>query len=273
MTSEREWMDIVKHNSAAWDKYVEGGIEWSVPVDEEGIAAARRGKSGIWLTDKTPVPSEWFEGIPGRDALCLASGGGQQAPLLAAAGYDVTSYDNSERMLAQDRSVAEREGFTIKTMQGDMADLSVFADGSFDLVFHPISNLFAESVLPVWREAYRVLRPGGVLMAGFINPVEFIFDRERIEKKGEFTVKYSLPYSDMGSLSQDGLKRLLDEGDALEFGHTLTDQIGGQIDAGFVITGFYEDRRLPHEGSENDYEFLLSKYTPVYIATRALKQV
>ena len=160
-------MDILKNNSAAWDKYVEGGIEWSIPVDEAAIAAARQGNNPVWLTDKTPVPSGWFEGIPGRDALCLASGGGQQAPLLAAAGFNVTSYDNSPRQLAQDKVVAERDGLNIHTMQGDMADLSVFDDASFDLVFHPISNLFAESVLPVWREAYRVLRPGGILMAAF----------------------------------------------------------------------------------------------------------
>ena len=264
-------MDILKHNSAAWDKYADDGIEWSIPVDEGAIAAARRGEIGVWLTDKTPVPHDWFDGIPGREALCLASGGGQQAPLLAAAGYNVTSYDNSARMLAQDRFVAGREGLTIKTMQGNMADLSAFADGSFDLVFHPISNLFAESVLPVWREAYRVLRPGGVLMAGFINPLVFIFDRARIEKTGELAVRYKLPYSDSGSLSDGDLWRLLDNDDALEFGHTLTNQIGGQCDAGFVITAFYEDRRLP-VNDPNDHEFLLSQYTPVYIATRALKQ-
>lgn len=263
-------MDIVKHNSMAWDKYVEGGIEWSVPVQAREIEAARRGNPGVWLTDKTPVPPEWFNGVPGKDVLCLASGGGQQAPLLAAAGYNVTSYDNSARQLAQDRFVAEREGLSLRTIQGDMADLSLFEDASFDMVFHPISNLFAESVLPVWREAYRVLRPGGVLMAGFINPIEFIFDRERIEQKGELVVRYVLPYSDRDSLPQDVLQHQLDEGDALEFGHTLTDQIGGQLAAGFVITGFYEDKRLPTD-DPNDHEFLLSKYTPVYIATRALK--
>ena len=264
-------MDILKHNSAAWDKYVEGGIEWSIPVDEDAITAARQGYIGVWLTDKTSVPPDWFEGIPGSDALCLASGGGQQAPLLAAAGYNVTSYDNSPRQLAQDKFVAERDGLNIHTVQGDMADLSVFEDASFDLVFHPISNLFAESVLPVWREAYRVLRPGGILMAGFINPLVFIFDRARIEETGELDVRYKLPYSDSDSLSDEDLQRLLDNDDALEFGHTLTDQIGGQCDAGFVITAFYEDKRLPGK-DPNDHEFLLSQYTPVYIATRALKQ-
>ena len=152
-----------------------------------------------------------------------------------------------------------------------MADLSVFADESFDLVFHPISNIFAPNILPVWREAYRVLRPGGVLMAGFVNPCEFIFDRERIEQ-GEFVIRHALPYSDVTSLTEDELQVYLDNGDALEFGHTLTDQIGGQIDAGFVITGFYEDRRSSNEHNQNDVEVLLSKYMPVYIATRALKQ-
>ncbi|MYC08458.1 MAG: class I SAM-dependent methyltransferase [Chloroflexi bacterium] len=262
-------MDILEYNRAAWDRNVDRGNVWTIPVDEDAIAAAKQGEPVVWLTDKTPVPPGWFAEIPGNDILCLASAGGQQAPLLAAAGYNVTSYDNSERMLAQDRLVAEREDLALRTVQGDMADLSVFADASFDLVFHAISNIFAPSVLPVWREAYRVLRPGGVLMAGFVNPLEFIFDLELLEK-GEFVVKHTLPYSDTNSLSEDGLQHWLDEGVPLVFGHTLTDQIGGQIDAGFVITGFYEDRRLSDE--RNDGEVFLSEYTSIYIATRALKQ-
>lgn len=48
----------------------------------------------------------------------------------------------------------------------------------------------------------------------------------------------------------------------MEFGHSLTDQIGGQLEAGFQLTGFYEDI-MP--------ESPLSKYTSIYIATRAIK--
>jgi 2-polyprenyl-3-methyl-5-hydroxy-6-metoxy-1,4-benzoquinol methylase len=69
--------------------------------------------------------------------LCLASGGGQQGPILAAAGARVTVFDNSPQQLAQDRFVARREGLTLETVEGDMRDLSVFADVSFDLIVHP----------------------------------------------------------------------------------------------------------------------------------------
>jgi hypothetical protein len=55
-------------------------------------------------------------------------------------------------------------------------------------------------------------------------------------------VEYQLPYADPTSLSEERLRRQIEGGEPLEFGHTLEDQTGGQIAAGFVITGFYEDR-------------------------------
>lgn len=54
------------------------------------------------------------------------------------------------------------------------------------------------------------------------------------------------------------------QGRALEFGHTLEEQIGGQIAAGLAITGFYEDRY--------NWEDALSKYMAWFIGTRAMKQ-
>ncbi len=265
-----ETTDIVRYNSGAWDKQVEGGNEWTQPVDADAIAAARAGRMSICLTDKKPVPNDWFDGIPGKDVLCLAGGGGQQAPILAAAGYNVTSYDNSSRQLAQDRLVAMREGLSIRTMQGDMADLSAIPDAAFDLIVHPISNIFAPNIRPVWREAFRVLRPNGILMAGIVNPLEFIFD-QRAAEQGELIVRHSLPYSDTADLSPDELRYWIDKDSPLEFGHTLTDQIGGQLDAGFIITGFCEDRRSRIPDATPNIEDLLSPHTPIYIATRAVK--
>jgi SAM-dependent methyltransferase len=256
-------MDIQAYNSRAWDREVERGNPWTVPVSSELVAAARQGQWELLLTPTKPVPRAWFPDLEGLRVLGLASAGGQQAPILAAAGARVSVLDNSPRQLAQDRLVAEREGLSVTTVEGDMADLSMFADESFDLIFHPVSNLFVPDVRPVWAEAARVLRNGGTLLAGFVNPVVYIFDLELAEQQGILEVKYALPYSDLASLSEEERQRYVDNEEPFEFGHTLEDQIGGQCDAGLVITGFYEDYDAPGDP--------LTRIMPTFIATRAVK--
>jgi len=71
----------------------------------------------------------------------------------------------------------------------------MLTDESFDMVVNPCSNVFAENVLKVWKEASRVLKPGGILLAGFINPFGFIFDLEDYEN-GKLTTRHSIPYSE-----------------------------------------------------------------------------
>ena len=258
-------MDVRAHNREAWNRQVQDGNPWTIPVSREIVAAARRGEWSVLLTPTIPVPRAWFPPLDGADVLCLASGGGQQGPTFAAAGADVTVFDNSPMQLGRDREVAEREGLDIRTVEGDMADLSPLTDTSFDLIFHPVSNIFAPDVRPVWREAYRVLRPGGVLLAGFNNPDVYIFDLALLDEERRLEVRYPLPYSDLGSLPEDRRQQYLEKGWPLEFSHTLDAQIGGQIAAGFLIAGFYEDRYPPQEDD------LLSKYMPTFIATRAIK--
>jgi SAM-dependent methyltransferase len=256
--------DTIRWNRDAWDRAVEERDRWTVPVSPEAIAEARRGELRIGLTARKLVPRDWFPpSLAGVRVLGLASAGGQQLPLLAACGARVTSFDLSPRQLAQDRAVADREGLALETVEGDMRDLSAFADASFDLVFHPVSNLFVPDVAPVWRESFRVLRPGGVLLAGFANPILFMFDRA-LETQDVFTMRYPLPYSDLGSLTPEERHRFVEEiGQPYAFGHSLEAQIGGQLAAGFVLTGMYEDEHV--EGVP------INAYLPTFIATRAMR--
>ena len=255
-------MDIRSYNREAWNKEVEGGeSRWTQPVSPEVITRARQGEFSVLLTENIPVPHRWFPSFKGADILCLASGGGQQGPVFAALGAKVTVFDNSPAQLKQDQFVAERETLSLKTVEGDAADLSMFADESFDLVFNPCSTVFMQDVRKVWKECYRVLRRGGILMTGSMNPIHYIFDLFKADD-GILEVAYSIPYSDITSLSEEDREEYLSKGLPLEFGHSLTDLIGGQCAAGFAITDMYEDYMLDSP---------LHNYHPSYIATQAIK--
>ena len=255
-------LDVREYNREAWNGEVGRGNIWTVPVGPEAIAAARQGDWSVVLTPTKPVPRAWFGELAGKDVLGLASAGGQQCPVFAAAGARVTVFDNSPAQLGQDRKVAEREGLTLKLVEGDMKDLSAFADASFDLIFHPCSNCFVDAILPVWREAFRVLRPGGVLLAGICNPVRYLFDPAQ-EEQGVLRLKYTMPYSDFTSLTDEERRRYSDKGEPMCVGHSLEEQLGGQLEAGFVLTHLFED-----SFAEKD---LLSTFLPTFMATRAVK--
>ncbi|WP_112180466.1 MULTISPECIES: class I SAM-dependent methyltransferase [Paraliobacillus] len=256
-------MDTTQQNSNAWDKKVEEGSRYTQSVSSEIIEQSKNGEWEITVTTEKSVPRNWFpKSLAGLKILCLASGGGQQGPVLAAAGADVTVIDISKKQLKQDEKVAERNGLTLKTVQGDMSDLSEFENEYFDIVVNPVSNLFVKDVRLVWNEVSRVLKNNGILIAGFTNPLLWIFD-DKQERKGNLDVKHPIPSSTLDYLPEDKVQDYINSSQTIEYAHTLEDQMKGQIDAGFVISGFYED---DFGGSR-----VLDKYIKTFIATRAIK--
>lgn len=256
-------IDVAKYNSEAWNRIVNSDkSRYTRCVTHQQIEEARKGNYQLDVSPRKKIPRSWLPELQGLDVLCLASGGGQQSPIIAAAGANVTVLDNSPKQLEQDRKVAQEENLDITIELGDMADLSRFADGSFRLIIHPPSNMYTPDVRVVWREAFRVLRKGGIIISGISNPAVYLFNFSRFSI-GKPKVKYSLPYSDLSSRSAQKLKRQIARGEPLAFSHTLEDQIGGQLAAGFVITGFYEDYWKD--------SIKLNKYMPCFMVTRAEK--
>lgn len=45
----------------------------------------------------------------------------------------------------------------------------------------------------MWREAYRVLAPGGELLSGFTNPVVYALDLAQ-ERAGIVELRYRIPF-------------------------------------------------------------------------------
>tara|TARA_R110000868_G_scaffold163812_4_gene396199 strand:- start:1981 stop:2784 length:804 start_codon:yes stop_codon:yes gene_type:complete len=263
MTNEND--RVGQHNAKFWDQEAIEQRPWSRPVSSELISAAKQGDWRVHITKK-PLPTSWLpQDIKGKDILCLASAGGQQAPILAAAGANVTVFDISAKQLELDKMVASRDNLSITTLQGDMTDLSAIQDDSFDYIIHPISNIYVPDVSPVWHECYRVLRERGVLLASFYNPILFIFDRNaELAEKGLLKPTYTIPYSDISSLPSDKYQQKEAAGESICFGHSLSDQIDGQCRAGLMVVGLYEDE---HPSPR----FLIEKFTPTMIATKSVK--
>lgn len=257
-------LDPVAHNRTAWDRLVADQDEWTRPVSPEEVESARAGDWSIVLIGHEPVDRSWFPAdLSGVDVLCLAGAGGQQGPILAAAGANVTVLDNSPAQLGQDELLAAPDSLSIRTVLGDMRDLGAFADASFDLVVNPVSNVFCPDLHPVWRECHRVLRPGGELLVGFMNPDIFVFDYQAMEERGELVVRHPIPFSDLDDLTEEERERVFGADAPVEYSHTMADQVGGQLAAGFVITDFAE---APHHDSPT------SRFLPGYFATRAVKR-
>lgn len=255
-----EKKDYTKINAETWDQWAKGGIDWSIPVTHEEFQQAKAGKWDVILTASRPVPHRWFGELSGKRVLGLASGGGQQIPIFCALGAVCTVFDYSREQLERERMVACREGYQVEIIRGDMAQPLPFADESFDLVFHPVSNCYVEDVQHVWDECFRVLRPGGTLLAGMDNGLNFLFNDVGTLP---LTVANPLPFNPLKG-SQEELQRMVENGEGVQFSHSLEEQLGGQMKAGFILRDLYEDRDREGWG-------LLREYAPQYIATLAVK--
>lgn len=242
-------------NSKNFDKWNEEGWQWGKPISHEVFEKAQAGEWAVLLTPTKPVPKEWFPKMMGAKVLGPASGGGQQMPIFTALGANCTILDYSDSQLESERMVAQRENYQIEIVQGDMTKPLPFEDATFDVIFHPVSNCYVEEVLPIWREAYRVLKKGGVLMAGLDNGINFLFNDEETELVNR------LPFNPLRDpkLFEESMKN--DWG--IQFSHTIEEQVGGQLKASFRLTDIYEDTN--GEGRLHSFN------VPSFYATCAVK--
>jgi SAM-dependent methyltransferase len=249
--------EYTKINSLVTDKWVESGWEWGIPIDRETFKKAKNNDWKVFLTPTKPVPRKWFCEFKNAKILGLASGGGQQIPIFAALGADCTVLDYSEKQLLTEKMVADREKYTVDIVKADMIKSLPFHDEYFDLIFHPVSNCYIQDVAPVWRECYRILKENGILMAGLDNGINYLFD-EKEEK-----IVNKLPYNPLRdkNLYEDSIKNNW----GIQFSHSIEEQIGGQLQAGFTLTDIYQDTN----GSGNLHNYNV----PTFYATRAVKKL
>ena len=254
---KKEYTEI---NAKAIDKWSETGWEWSIPISHEEYMKAENGRWRVLLTPQKPVPLEWFapfllnNRLNGAKLLGLASGGGQQMPIFNALGADCTVLDYSDRQLEKERIVSAREKYSIRIVKSDMTKRLPFEDEVFDIIFHPVSNVYVEDVYHVWNECFRILKKDGILLAGLDNGLNYLFEEET-----PLLVTNKLPYNPLKN--EKLYEKSLNGDGSIQFSHTLEEQIDGQLKAGFMLTGLYEDTDNAGVG----------EYAPNFFATRAVK--
>lgn len=248
-------MNYQDYNAATIDRWVENGWQWGQPITHRAYLEAVNGHWDVLLTPTKPVPHGWFGEMKGTRVLGLASGGGQQMPIFAALGAVCTVLDYSPKQLESERLVANREGYDITIVRADMTKPLPFPDESFDLIFHPVSNCYVEEVRPIFRECFRILKHGGVFLAGFDNGINFMVGTD------EKTIENTMPFN---PLKNEAQRRALEAQDAgMEFSHTLEEQLGGQLEAGFRLTHLY--------GDTNGEGYLHQHNIETFLSTRAVK--
>lgn len=231
--------ELAEFNRQRWNELVAAKVQYGQPWLDLDVAGARRWLQAHYVTAD----------LTGKDVLCLANGGGQQSVALALLGANVTVIDMSDAQLEQDRIAAQHHGLAIRLEQGDMRDLSRFADDSFDLVWHAFSINFVPDAKPVLQEVGRVIRPDGLYFFQFANP--FWHGMSELDWNGEgYLLKR--PYADAEIILDDphwdvGEQRVVGP---REFNHTLGPLLNSLVKLGFVIRGLWED----NEGSEGDLQ-------------------
>ncbi len=250
-------MKYTEKNAKTIASWVEEGWIWGTEVSHDAFMRASNGEWEVVLTPTKAVPKSWFGDIAGKKVLGLSSAGGQQMPILTAAGAECTVFDITEAMLDKDRLVAKREGIAITIVKGDITEEFPFKDGSFDLIFYPVSNCYYQDMGHVFSECFRVLRKGGRLLSGLSTEMNYIVD------ESEKNIVNALPFNPLEN--EEYMKELDETNSGVQFSHSIEENIGCQLRAGFVLKDIYSDTN----GEGNLHRLNI----PSFLATLAIKPI
>jgi SAM-dependent methyltransferase len=246
-------------------------------VDDVGGYLQRRwealGRAGALycrpLVDRTPEsarrlvdPDRALGDLTGRDVLCLAGGGGTQSAAFGLLGARVTVLDLDEGQLERDREAAVELGLDVRTEHGEMRDLSRFAEGAFDLVWHPYSVNFVPELDAVVAGVARVLRSGGIYVVMMANPFAAGIGTKDWNGHG-YVLR--LPYVDGAEYEFEDEEWVGADPDVpppREFRHTLGKVVGSISAAGLVLFRLDEETARPSAGPPGSWEHLKSVIPP-----------
>lgn len=249
--------DHVDHRSSnqqAWNQLADSGSLFAkVATDDECRNPLQALDGRGWLPTT----------VAGLNVLCLASGGGWQSILYAAAGANVTVVDLSESMLRLDSREAKRRRFQVQTVHTSMEDLSMFAADSFDIVHQPVSTCYVPDLKCVYAEIARVVRSGGLYISQHKQPVSLQISHRNERQQFVIGVEYyhegPLPNQQDTSYRESG---------ATEYLHRLDEIVGDLCLSGFVIEDLREPKRADYKVDVSHFGYR-GRFVPPYLRMKA----
>ena len=250
-------MTYLDQNRRAWDRLAAGDSQFATVATDDECARALEVLDGRgWL------PAD----VTGLDVLCLASGGGWQAILYAAAGANVTVVDISPQMLALDRREADRRGYSVNVVEASMDDLSPLDEAAFDVVHQPVSTCYVPEVVRVYREVARVLRDGGTYISQHKQPASLQITRRNADDHFVLGLEYytggPLPRVRDTSYREPG---------ATEYLHRWEELVGDLCRSGFVLEDLREPLRADVRAPATSYKYR-GRFIPPYVRLKARRR-
>jgi ubiquinone/menaquinone biosynthesis C-methylase UbiE len=253
--------ELATYNRERWNALAKARIQYSRPLLELTRVAAQQilERSFEYARISTPV-------VAGKDVFCLASGGGQQTAVYGLLGANVTVLDLSDSQLERDRIAAEKHGYGVTAVHGDMRDLSQFADKRFDLIHHPYSINFVPEANSVIQQVGRIIHPGGLYRLDFSNPFWTMEETDWTDAgypiKQPYITGTPLQFSDTVWDVEDEQGHSQKIEGPYEFLHTLSTIFNSLVQASFVILGIKENPPGDHNAAPGTWEHLLSIVPP-----------
>jgi ubiquinone/menaquinone biosynthesis C-methylase UbiE len=166
--------------------------------------------------------------LAGKSVLELGCGGGQCSVAFALRGARVIGIDFAAGQLDHARKLAADHGVAVHFLQQDVRDLAPIADASQDIVFSAFALMYLEDRPRVFREVFRVVKPGGVFAFSVDHP---LFRKVDLE-----TLKIVESYNEIGP-AEDDLGQL---GTTTMYRYRISDLHNALVDAGFVVERLIE---------------------------------
>jgi len=184
-----------------------------------------------------PLVQKYAGELRGKKVLVPSSGDNVAAFGFHLLGAEVTSCDIAENQIKNAKAVADRYGWDVEFLVQDSMKLDKIEDGAYDLVYTSNGvHVWINDLPGMYRNFYRVLKPGGYNIFFETHPMSRPFDNTTYE------VKIKKLYEDVGPFADDPT-----------FAWRTQDFVNAVVSVGFVIREMQEFHSLREDLEAHNY--------------------